>query len=188
MHATEDLETESFTHEPPILLDEIRTAIKQLKNNKSPGLDRVTAEMLKAGGVVIQKWLKHLCDKVWSTGAWPSEWQITEMITLPKVCGTRDCTKHRTISLISHASKVLLSILQRRLAHFIHPEISEEQFGFMPGRVTAEAILTFRNVIEKVVKRQQQELWILFIDYTKAFDTVDHAVMWKALSWERHNT
>ena len=95
--------------------------------------------------------------------------------------GTQDCAKHRTISLISHASKVLLEILRVRLSHYITPQISEEQFGFLPGKGTTNAILTLRNIIEKTVKRQNQELWLMFVDYSKAFDTIDHSALGKAL-------
>ncbi len=66
--------------------------------------------------------------------------------------------------------------------HYIGPEIAEEQFGFTPGKGTTDAILTIRNIIQKVKKKQiEEELWLLFIDYTKAFDTIFHDALWKML-------
>ena len=61
------------------------------------------------------------------------------------------------------------------------PQIAEEQFGFVAGKGTTDAILTMRNIIEKTVKRQDQQLWLMFVDYSKAFDTVNHNVLWKTL-------
>ena len=167
--------------EPNILLSEIREAVRKLANNKAPGMDGVAGEMLKAGGETVITGLKGVIDRIWQTGVWPDDWAMSEMILLPKVHGAQECEKHRTISLISHASKVLIEILRRRTANFVHPEISEEQFGFMPGKGTTDAILTLRNIIEKTLVRQEQVLWILFVDYTKAFDSVDHRKLWEAL-------
>ena len=106
---------------------------------------------------------------------------LSEIITIPKVPGTQDCTKYRTISLISHASKTLLEIVRRR-QYYIGPQIAEEQFGFTPGKGTADAILALRLIIEKVIKKQNSDLHILFIDYSKAFDTVYHSFLWKVLT------
>ncbi|PIK60804.1 endonuclease-reverse transcriptase [Apostichopus japonicus] len=125
--------------------------------------------------------MKTISDNIWRTGVWPSDWTQSEIITLPKVPGTQDCSKHRTISLLCHASKVLLEVIRNRLAHFVMPQIAEEQFGFVAGKGTTDAILTIRNIIEKTVKTQDQQLWLMLVDYSKAFDTVNHAVLWKTL-------
>ena len=137
--------------------------------------------MIKAGGETSISVLKSVIDQIWTTGDWPEDWVTSELVPLPKVTGTMDCAKHRTISLIAHASKVLLEILRSRLAYFITPQIADEQFGFVPGKGTSEAILVLRNLIEKNMTRQKAEIWIMFIDYEKAFDTVDHNMLWQAL-------
>ena len=106
----------------------------------------------------------------------------SELILLPKIPGTQDCTKYRTISLIYHASKILLEIIRQRLQYYIRPEIAEEQFAFTPGKGATDAILAVRNIIQKVAKKQHnEELWLLFIDYSKAFDSVFHYTLWKTL-------
>ena len=74
---------------------------------------------------------------------------------------------------------MLLEVIRSRLAHFGMPQIAEEQFGFVAGKGTTDAILTIHNIIEKTVKRQDQQLWLMFVDYSKAFDTVNHVVLWK---------
>ena len=159
--------------EPEVMKSEIRAAIKKLKNDKAAGLDGIPGEMIKAGGETVVQAMKTIIDQIWKTGEWPTDWTQSEIITLPKVPGTQDCAKHRTISLLSHASKVLLEVIRSRIAHFIMPQIAEEQFGFVSGKGTTDAILTLRNIIEKTIKRQDQELWMMFVDYSKAFDTVN---------------
>ncbi len=168
--------------EPEVMISEIKAAIKKLKNDKAAGLDGIYGEMIKAGGETVAQAMKTIIDHIWKTGEWPSDWVRSEIITLPKVPGTQDCTKYRTISLLCHASKVLLEVIRSRLAYYIMPQIAEEQFGFVSGKGTTDAILTLRNIIEKTVKRQDQDLWLMFIDYSKAFDTVNHSALWNSLS------
>ena len=126
---TDTRRSQKYPHaeqEPEILLGEVEFAIKKLKSNKAPGGDGVTAEMLKAGGEALTRKLWVICQAIRSTGEWPDECLKSDMILLPKVNATKDCAKHRTVSLISHASKILLQIFQRRLAYYIHPNIAEE--------------------------------------------------------------
>ena len=168
--------------EPEVMLNEIRAAINKLKVGKAAGKDGINSEMIKAGGETVVQAMKTIIDNIWKTGDWPTDWTQSEIITLPKVPGTQNCSKHRTISLLCHASKVLLEIIRSRLAYFVLPQIAEEQFGFVAGKGTNDAILTIRNIIEKTVKRQDQQLWLMFVDYSKAFDTINHDILWKTLT------
>ena len=113
---------------------------------------------------------------------------MSELITLPKVTGTFECDKHRTISLISHAAKIALEVIRLRVNHFIAPQIAEEQFGLVSGKGTTDAIIVLRNIIEKAVKRKGAKLWILFVDYAKALDTVNHNALWNTLRVLRPST
>ena len=168
--------------EPAVLESEIAAAIKKLKTGKAMGLDEIPAEALKAGGMTVVKAMKKIIDEIWTTGHWPAQWVISELVPLPKVPGTQDCTKYRTVSLISHASKILLEIMRKRLQHYLTPEIAEEQFGFTPGKGTTDAILIARNIIQKVAKKQDEDkVWFLLVDYSKAFDTVYHDALWETL-------
>ncbi|XP_063611722.1 uncharacterized protein LOC134785338 [Penaeus indicus] len=118
--------------------------------------------------------MKSIIDEIWRTGEWPELWVMSELVPLPKVPRTQDCTKYRTVSLISHASKILLEILRQRLAHYLVPQIAEEQFGFTAGKGTTEAILVAK-------KQEADQVWFLFVDYSKAFDPVYHYALWKTL-------
>ena len=86
-----------------------------------------------------------IIDHIWETGELPDEWVMSELITLPKVTGTFECDKHRTISLISHAAKIALEVIRLRVNHFIAPQIAEEQFGFVSGKGTTDAIIQNQN-------------------------------------------
>uniref|UniRef100_H3B9I2 Reverse transcriptase domain-containing protein n=1 Tax=Latimeria chalumnae TaxID=7897 RepID=H3B9I2_LATCH len=146
------------------------------------GLDHIPAKALKAGGETLLNIMKAIIDNIWETGEWPDEWVRSEIVTIPKVAGTQECEKHRTLSLISHALKILLEILRQRISHFTSTEIGEEQFGFVQGKGTMDAILILRNIIKKVVKKKvDTQLWLLFVDYVKAFDTVAHSALWDTL-------
>eukprot|EP00794_Sanderia_malayensis_P006629 gene6629-biopygen5401 len=92
---------------PPILLSEIEHAVRSLKNNKTPGIDNVPGELLKYGGQEAIKVLHSLCNKVLETGTWPKDWTQSIIVPIPKKI-SKKCSDYRTISLISHPSKVLL--------------------------------------------------------------------------------
>ena len=91
--------------------------------------------------------------------------------------------------LISHASKVMLKILQARLQHYVNQELSDVQTGFRKGRGTRDQIANIHWIIEKA-REFQKTFYFCFIEYTKAFDCVNHNKLWKTLqttlsdSWE----
>ena len=85
-----------------------------------------------------------------------------------------------TIALISHASKVMLKILQAMLQQYVNRELPDVQAGFRKGRGTRDQIANIRWVMEKA-REFQKNIYFCFIDYSKAFDCVDHNKMWKIL-------
>ena len=90
----------------------------------------------------------------------------------------KECSHYHTIALISHASKVMLQILQARLQQSVNRELPDVQAGFRKGRGTRDQIANIRWIIEK---SREFEKNICFIDYTKAFDCVDHNKLWSIL-------
>ena len=88
----------------------------------------------------------------------------------------KECGNYQTIALISHASKVLLWVIQRRLEVFLIPELPIEQAGFRRGRGTRDPIAYLRWMMEKA-REHQSDLYNCFIDYKKAFDCVDHEIL-----------
>ena len=93
---------------------------------------------------------------------------------------TKECSNYHTIALISHASEVMLKILQARLQEYVNREFPDVQAGFRKGRGTRDQIAIIRWIIEKA-REFQKNMYFYFIDYAKAFDFVDHNQLWKIL-------
>ena len=138
----------------PILREEVEAAVKTLKKGKSAGVDNIPAETVQAGGEDMISVLLIICNKIWQTGEWPTQWTQSLVITLPKKGNLQQCLNYRTISLISHPSKVMLKILLNRLKPEAEKIIAEEQAGFRPGRSTTEQIFNLRILCERYLQHQ----------------------------------
>ena len=99
---------------------------------------------------------------------------------IPKKGNAKECSNYHTIALISHASKVMLKILQSRLQQYVNQELADVQAGFRKGRGTRDQIANIHWIIEKA-REFQKSIYFCFIDYAKAFDCVDHNKLWKIL-------
>ena len=102
-----------------------------------------------------------------------------QFITILKKGNAKECSDYCTIVLISHASKVMLKILQARLQQFVNCELPDVQAGFRKGRGTRDQIANICWIIKKA-REFQKNFYFCFIDYAKAFDCVDHNKLWKA--------
>ena len=103
---------------------------------------------------------------------WPQDWKRSVFIPIPKKGNAKGCSNYRTIALISHASEVMLKILQARLQQYVNCELPDVQAGFRKGRVTRDQIANIHWIIEKA-REFQKNFYFCFIDYAKAFDCVD---------------
>ena len=92
----------------------------------------------------------------------------------------KECSNYHTIALISHASKVMLKILQARLQHYMNCQLPHVQAGFRKGRGTRDQIANIRWIIKKA-REFQKNIYFCLIDYSKAFNCVDHSKLWKIL-------
>ena len=99
---------------------------------------------------------------------------------IPKKGSANECSNYPTIALISHASKVMLKILQARLQQYMNRELPDVQAGFRKGREIRDQIANIRWIMEKA-REFQRNTYLCFIDYAKAFDCVDHNKLWKIL-------
>ena len=97
---------------PPVIKAEVKEAVRSLKDNKSPGVDNIQGELLKYGGEEVIEILQDICNKVLKTGIWPEDWTTSVLIPISKKASFK-FADHRRIALISHASKVMLKILQK---------------------------------------------------------------------------
>jgi len=164
----------------PILEDEVSKALGKMKSGKAPGPDEVPSELLNALDDIGIKEITNLLNTIYDTGKIPVDLKRSIYIALPKKPGTTDCDQHRTISLMSHLTKVLLRIIMNRIRDKILPEISETQFGFMADKGTLNAIFALRILMERAVE-VQTDLYLCFIDYSKAFDKVRHCDLFDIL-------
>ena len=168
------------TDSHPILQEEVEAAVKSLKPGKSAGVDNIPAELLQAGGETMIDVLLNICNKIGQTGEWPTPWTQSLVITPPKKGNLLQCQNYRTISLISHASKVMLKILLNRLTPQAETIIAEEQARFRPGHSTTEQIFSLRILCERYLQHQQY-LFHVFVNFKKAFDRVWHAAFWSTM-------
>ena len=101
-------------------------------------------------------------------------------IPIPKKGNAKECSNYRTVALISHASKVMLKIIQARLQQYMTYELPDVQAGLRKGRGTRDQIANICWIMEKA-RELQENIYFCFIDYAKAFDCVDHNQLWKIL-------
>ena len=160
----------------PILREEVEIAVASLKKGKSAGVDNILAELVQAGGETMIDVLTQICNRIWRTGEWPTPWTQSLIITLPKKGNLQLCQNYRTISLISHSSKVMLKVILNRFRPQAEEIIAEEEDGF---RAT-EQIFNLRILCEKYLQHQQ-DLYHVFIDFKQAFDRVWHAALWATM-------
>ena len=163
-----------------ILHEEVEIARASLKKGKSAGVDNIPAELFQAGGETMIDVLTEICNRIWRTGEWPTPWAQLLIITFPKKGNLQLCQNYRTVSLISHSSKVMLKVILNRLKSHAEKIIAEEQAGFRAGRSTTEQIFNLRILCEKYLQNQQN-LYHVFIDFKKAFDRVWHAALWATI-------
>ena len=109
------------------------------------------------------KVLHSLCQQIWKTQQWPQDWKRSVFTPIPKTGNAKECLNYRTIVLISHASKVMLKILQARLQQFVNHELPDVQAGFSKGRGTRDQIANISCIIKKA-REFQKNIYFCFID------------------------
>ena len=119
------------------------------------------------------KVLHSICQQIWKTQQWPQDWKMWVFIPIPKKGNVKECSNYHTIALISHASNVMLKILQARLQEYVNHELPDVQAGFRKGRGIRDQIAKIHWIIEKA-REFQKNIYFCFIDYSKAFVCVDH--------------
>ena len=124
--------------------------------------------------------LHSICEQIWKTQQWPQDWKRSLLIPTPKKGNTKEYSNYCTIALISHASKVMLKIVQARLQQYVNCKLPDVQAGFRKGRGTRDQIAIIRWIMEKA-REFQKNIYFCFIDYAKAFDCVDHNKLRKIL-------
>ena len=132
----------------------------------------------KSWKMMLWKCCTQYANKFWKTQQGPQDWERSVFISIPKKGNAKECSNYCTIALISHASKVMLKILQARLQQYVNRELPDVQAGFRKGRGTRDQIADIHCIIKKA-REFQKNIYFCFIDYTNAFDCVDQNKLWK---------
>ena len=113
-----------ITHlEPDIMECEVKWALRSITMSKASGGDEIAVELFQILKDYAVKVLHSTCQQIWKTQQWPQDWKRSVFIPIPKKANTKECSNYRTIALISHASKVMLKILQARLQQYMNHEL-----------------------------------------------------------------
>lgn len=161
-------------------LSEVVSAIKRLKNGKAPGADNISSELLRVDANSAAELLHPVIADLWNQESIPSSMTEGLIIKLPKKGDLSLCSNYRGITLLNTINKVLSIILHDRLAGVLEPLLRKEQAGFRPHRSCVEHINTLRIIVEQSVEFKAP-LYLLFVDFKQAFDSVDRDMMWKIL-------
>ena len=116
---------------------------------------------------------KSICQQIWKTQQCPQNWKRSVFIPIPKKGNAKECSNYCRVALISHASKVILKILQARLQQYVNCELPDVQGGLRKGKETRDQIANIHWIIKKV-REFQKNIYFCFIHYNKAFACVDH--------------
>ena len=139
-----------ITHlKPDILKCEVKLALESITMNKASGGDGIPVERFQILKDDAVKVLHSICQQIWKTQQWPQYWKRPVFIPIPKKGNPKEFSYYRMIALISHASKVMLKILQARLQQYVNHKLPDVQAGFRNGRGTRDQISNIRWIIEK---------------------------------------
>ena len=152
-----------ITHlEPDTLECEVKWALGRITMNKGSGGDGIPVELFQILEDDAVKVLHSICQQMWETQQWPQDWKRSVFIPVPKKGNAKECSNYHTIALISHASKVMLKVLQARLQQSVNCELTDVQAGFRRGRGIRDQITNIRQIIKKAREFQKKNLLLLY--------------------------
>ena len=148
--------------EPDILESEARWALGSITTNKASGDDGIPVELFQILKDDAVKVLHSICQQIWKTQQWPQDWKMSVFTPVPKRGNPKECSNYCTTALISHASTVMLKILQARLQQYVNHELPDVQSGFRKGRGTRDQIANILWIIKKASEFQKKHLFLLY--------------------------
>ena len=134
--------------EPDILEYEVKRALESVITNKASGGDGIPIELFQIMKDDAVKVLHSICQQIWKTQQWPQDWKRSVFIPIPKKGNDKECSNYCTFVLISHASKVMLKVLQARLQQYVNHELPDVQAGFRKGIGTRDQIANIHWIME----------------------------------------
>ena len=134
--------------QPDILECKVKWALESITMNKASGGDGIPVELFQILKDDTVKVLHSVCQQIWETQQWPQDWKRLVFIPIPMKGNAKECSNYHAIALISHASKVMLKILQARLQHYVNHELPDVQAGFGKGRGTRKKVANIHGITE----------------------------------------
>ena len=156
-----------------ILGCEVKWAVGSITISKASGGDRILVELFKILKDDAVKLLHSIGLQTWKTQQWPQDWKRSVFIPIPKKGSDKEYSSYQTIALTSYACRVMLKILRASLQKYLNQELPNVQTGFRKVRGARDQIANIHWIIKKA-KEFQKNIYFCFIDYTKAFDCMDH--------------
>ena len=182
----DDVETYEFMvpdnvviKDEPFTTDELTTATKTLKRGKASDMGGLCAEVLKLPGLAST--ILSIMNAILLCATVPDAWLNSAMVLLYKKGDPADLGNYRSITLINLLMKLFMKLLQIRIADAIDQHLRFEQNGFRRGRSTTQHVLALRRLIEETELSKTGELYLLFVDFSKAFDTISWSQLWAIL-------
>ena len=161
---------------PRVTKEEVRTAMKKMKNGKAVGPDDIPVEAWKCLGELAIAFLTKLFNGILESESMPSEWRRSVLVPIFKNKGdVMNCGNYRSIKLLSHSMKLWERVIEARLRQEV--EICEQQYGFMPGKSTTDPMFALRLLMEKY-REGQKKLHCVFVDLEKAYSRVPREELW----------
>ena len=151
--------------------------------NKASGGEEIPAELFQILKDFAVKVLQSICQQIWKTQQWPQDWKRSVFIPIPKKSNARECSNYCTIALLSHASNIMVKILQAKLQQYMNLEILDVQAGFRKGRRTRDQIGNIHWInTASLTMPKPLTVWIT-ANYGKFFKRQEYQTTWPA-SWE----
>ncbi|XP_073821541.1 uncharacterized protein [Musca autumnalis] len=169
----------AISTDPPTTT-EIIAILDNMKNCKSAGPDNIAAELLKYGSNTIGEYLTPLIHNAWVNNNIPNDWKEGTVITIPKKGDLTLCKNWRGITLLNSICKIIATLILQKIQPVIDETLRKEQAGFRPGRSCVDHVNTLRIIIEQSIE-YNSPLYLLFIDFERAFDTVYRDAIWLTL-------
>ena len=159
--------------EPDILKCEVKWALGNITMNKATRGDGIPVKLFQILKDDAVKVLHSICQQIWRTQQGPQDGKMSVFIPMPKKGNAKKCSNYCTIAVLSHASKIMLKILQARLQQYMNHELPDDQAGSRKGRGTRDQIANIHWIIKKA-REFQKNIYFCFTHYAKGFDCLDH--------------